>query len=167
MVHLARQGESLKARVCVPVSQPLSFSHYEHSAGEMLVQSRTMYSRMCVCVVCVKEKAYRYISPSLPSLFPSLSTYLQLSLENTSPVPLLLRNPTLTADITTTQLHTNFPQVYYLYRKSRELCSIIDYTCAVSYTVVCTCMIMSAGTGPRRKFLVYMADTTRYHVIVM
>jgi hypothetical protein len=38
------------------------------------------------------------------------STYLQLSLENTSPAPLLLKSPSLAVDdISTTQLHTQLP----------------------------------------------------------
>ena len=39
------------------------------------------------------------------------STYLQLCLENTSPAPLLLRHHSLTADVSTTQLHSQLPQV--------------------------------------------------------
>jgi hypothetical protein len=72
VVHLEGHHEPLRARISVPVCQPLTLTHCEHSAGE--------------------------------------STYLQLSLENTSPAPLLLRSPSLTSDLVTTQLHTELPQ---------------------------------------------------------
>ncbi|CAI8032961.1 hypothetical protein GBAR_LOCUS18606 [Geodia barretti] len=70
-VLLEGAGEPLKGRIYVPVRQPLTLTHCEHSAGE--------------------------------------STYLQLSLENTSPAPLLLSSPSLSVDLSTTQLHTQLP----------------------------------------------------------
>ncbi len=39
------------------------------------------------------------------------STFLQLLLQNTSPLPLLIRSPSLTTEVNVERLHGNLPQV--------------------------------------------------------
>ena len=87
-----------EASLPVDVHEPLTLSYSEHSAGERSADSAQSFTSHCA--VC----------DTLPSS-PSLSTFLQLTLENSYPAPLCLRSPSLSADVSMTQLHNSFPEV--------------------------------------------------------